>query len=132
MRVDDCPAGPALDAAVAKALGCDVMMEKYAGRLAAFCSCELREHENPTMYVSGMLKCYSRDIAAAWELEQEMPYFKLIRSSSTYWQCKSVFCGDWLDHLCSSCGCQSADAETVPLAICRAFLKAKGVTEVEI
>jgi len=131
ISVDSCPAGKWMDAAVAKALGWEDLHWKEVDR-------GLDHYElwgwwgkgpNGECYLG---KYYSTDTAAAMELEPKMPYFKLIRRAASLWQCQSAFCGDWFDHLCSSCGCQFADGETIPLAISRAFLKAKGVKVIEI
>jgi hypothetical protein len=55
---------------------------------------------------------YSTDIAAAWELVEKMKYFTLYRGDG-YWECE--YSGQYLE---------SIDAETAPLAICRAALLA--------
>jgi hypothetical protein len=86
--VDECPAGPAIDAAVAEALGWHEdtgwWMDKDNEIQEAACiGCNSKSTWSP-----------STDITEAWELWEK--------------------------------------AETAPLAICRAFLKANGVEYVEV
>lgn len=80
---------------------------------------------------------YSTDIAAAWTLVEQMPFFKLTVAAGV-WQCQSVHCGAWGDHVMESerdgmlvyrCGCRLGEGDTAPEAICCAFLAAKGVDD---
>lgn len=126
--VDECPAGPEMDAAVAEAL--DLTLQRRDGEtrwlyLAGIYASEQddwAEHEDWRWVPS-----YSTDIAAAWELAEWATrnlFFRPglcvpIASDNREWSC--------------TFGAEEnrAYGETVPLAICRAFLKANGVEYIE-
>lgn len=118
--VDECPAGPAMDAAVAEALGYE-------------CACNECLFICPIHSSDPDVKLhYSTDIAAAWEVIEYLrgetisnlgikigwdDHFSI--RVAGYWKRYDDW---WYD----------AEAETFPLAICRAFLKANGVEFVEV
>lgn len=147
--IDEAPAGPEMDAAIARALGCNVTIGKREGRQAAFCNCESREHENPITYVSRMLKRYSQDIEAAWELVEWL--HQRIDEAEDGNPDALPFALAWYQRLRLEFGRKTGwwasfdarnikgiepsflcIAETARLAICRAFLKANGIEYIEV
>ena len=126
--VDECPAGPAMDAAIAKILNGHSFdglgrIENRGGTIAEFC----KICNKPRGY--HRLWSYSTDIAAAWELFKEL---KEKQSPVTIyqidgWKNHSWTC--WIDRDGSNL---RADANSAPLAICRAFLKAHGVEYIDV
>ena len=122
--VDECPAGIYLDVAVTKA--------QYHGEHLVI-DFKHRLFSTSDRAISCIkLSRYSTDIAAAWELveilyRQAEEWISIARDSSgNYWAgvIGSVSDWDWWKY--------SSVAGTVPLAITRAYLKAKGVEFVEV
>ena len=125
MRVEDMPAGPALDALVAE----KVMEFWWFSDSRGFRMLiePITELEN-VCYTTGQgpfqrVPHYSTDIAAAWLVVEKMRdkgwywavyYFTTIEAAFTY----------------AGLGSKAAQADIAPLAICRAALLAVGVTEV--
>jgi hypothetical protein len=125
--VINCPAGPALDAAVAKVLGWTELpagapaWETPEGRIRTW---------EPTSY--GMWQP-SEDIASAWELVESMG----IKHSPSLYQVAKWHCNFLVEQKIPPQGYSvmkplEASGITAPLAITRAFLLAHGVTEVEV
>ena len=118
--IDECPAGPAMDAAVAEALG----WHWHDGRGTAGPS-YWETADGDTAYIWDFEP--STDIVAAWELienlkkRRPMVTIQLDGWGST-WIC-------WVDNNNMN---QWEKGETAPLTICRAFLKANGVEYVEV
>jgi hypothetical protein len=140
--VTDCPAGPALDAAVAKVLGwTDLTFDAFTpvGRQL----CGTHPSKRGGFYGHGrmIVRQWSADIAAAWELA-ETGNISLVRVKNKGWI--ALPDSDVLDEdeLWET---DAADAlsgyyerrlnnvaiEPAPLAITRTYLLAHGVTEVE-
>jgi hypothetical protein len=155
MKVENCPAGPEVDAAVARALGLDVLGiipccpdPETFGYLVGYeeqgniprpvylrdCACEFKE-PNDVDYFGHHAGCldvvhdYSTDIAAAWEVHRaacamlfskRRAYFRAIQEQT---RLESGALVAWPDVL-------MALIDVFPEAICRAFLKAKGVEEI--
>lgn len=126
--VDECPAGPAMDAAVAKALGlCPHNLEKTIHWSEDGCSeacyeCKLC-HEKfwGLAYKEGYYGLpYSTDIAAAWELAETFRHGCFGLGWSEDWGVPYCMMGDAYEY-----------GETIPLAICRAFLKSNSMMEIE-
>ena len=107
--VDECPAGLAMDAAVAECLGWKR------------CPGEKIDHWIPPDFDMPIVRSWSTDIAAAWELAELCKHGRFGVGWSESWVVPYCVLGDI--HIY---------AETVPLAICRAFLKARGGTHVEV
>jgi hypothetical protein len=105
--VDQAPAGPALDAVVAEMQYTDVVIDlDHCRMVSSEGICEIPR--------------YSTDIAVAWELVED------VRKSG--W-------ADFIDEL--EAGADSIDPFEVfhylsPLTITRAYLKAKGIEEIDI
>lgn len=129
--VDGAPAGPVMDAAVAEALGREP------------CDAWERVHHAPPIYMKDPDTChhkncypaemgvppYSTDIAVAWEMESVLE----VDAQADYVMAlfNLVTDLDWGLH-----GFREAVfwglAHATPLDRCRAFLKANGVTEIEM
>lgn len=134
MRVDDCPAGPGMDAAVARVLGqvaCDQWRLMRASPPTYYMEVDMETKDRPC----GHSNCYPVDsgppphsvrIGRAWELVEKMKLHvgpivdDLGRTSGWY-------CAD--DHDLNEAAVFHGGG-TAPLAICRAFLKANGVEEI--
>jgi len=129
IHVSDCPAGFVLDAAVAETRGwrwilypspfgddvvmrCIVPPEKFKPELAA-------KGNEPPGYL--YLPKYSTDIATAWPLVEELK----MRCGYSHQRHEPFAMLE-----CEEYGTLVQYADTVPLAITRAYLKARGVTEV--
>jgi hypothetical protein len=123
VSIDDFPAGPRLDAEVARILGWTEL------RKMEHCDDWKGKPPDGPWYV---IPRYSTDIGAAWNLVKvvlESPYdrFKI----EVHWD------EDTTETLFPTYMCQITDDEawfcnTAPLAITRAFLKVGGVEEIEI
>ena len=132
-------AGREMDALVAeKVMGCSVMRENYHRTLGdggkwewLRCGCIGGPHNyRDDTARDGMLVYYSTDISAAWEVVEKMGAlgwkFGMVQDG-TLWDVNTynpdvrpscAFCGH------TPSGAINASAPTVPLAICRAALKA--------
>jgi hypothetical protein len=116
--VTDCPAGPALDAAVAKVMG----WERLPVESVDYPTYKWLAPEEGNWYKRTMLEVWSFDISAAWKLTERMgPRHAPSLYQIAKWYCNFLVEGERVE----------ASAETAPLAITRAFLLAHGVTEVE-
>lgn len=108
-------AGRDLDALVAEmALGCRGVV-----RLPEFysCSCPSRGHNNIGEWGSAV-KDYSTDIAAAWAVVEKMPLEMSLERWPEFrntWRCSFERMKEWVR------------ADTAPLAICLAALRACGI-----
>lgn len=135
--VDDCPAGPALDAAVAKVLGwADLVFDAYTPAGRQLCG----THPSGRGGFDGngrmIVTRWSADIARAWELVEEA-HFSIWCAGGPdkwvwgagYWREGNLLC--WSYDLDPE-DCLSPMCEITSLAITRAFLKAKGVEFIEI
>jgi len=131
--ISECPAGPWLDAAVAQARGSLVFSQPDFGRWFVASSIDafhmvMRSGEFIETDSSGpmdfcyKLPRYSIDIAAAWELVEEL------KMRCGY----DPEGGDPFAFVSEGTHTWMSFAETVPLAVARAYLWIKGVTEVEI
>lgn len=118
--VDECPAGPAVDAAVAEALGHKVVL--HYGQLMVKTPDGLHADPEP----------YSTDIAVAWEALEHLFQLNSLQDihlehlEHTGWgisTCYNKVEGGWDGWVY---------AETAPLAICRAFLKVNGIEYIEV
>ena len=130
--IDEVPAGPALDAAVAEALGW-----KWMAYPAPATGKMLRGLYPPRRYkeefaakgdepvgVFDVLP-YSTDIGTAWELIEELKDKHKLLAILMEWP------KGWFVELCHTPIKYRGIADTASLAICRAFLKANGVEYVE-
>jgi len=135
--IDEAPAGPAMDAAVAEALGWLPYESDGVWYWKDMSDDDFpywNHHANGYGFVED-LKPWSpsTDIAAAWELADKISF----RQDSTL-GCFSVHCYGWIGECWEAgwvdqpVGDVVARAHTAPLAICRAFLKANGVEYLEI
>ena len=113
MDIDTMPAGHKLDELVAqKVMGCKLM--KFSDGFSC-CGCENHPHDHGTHEGYNYIKPYSTDIAAAWEAVEKMiergdrPRLAYVYPAGT-WAFESFTIPSY--------------GETVPLAICRAALKA--------
>jgi len=146
--IDECPAGPAMDAAVAKALGwvkveCDGIYywsdpsvdEWHTDRIASIYSTVGHKLEGAIVWSP------STDIAAAEELWNKLVEEHWVMSvcygpgrdgsnyASVQMQLDKFLITDLMTRNPTD---MDAKAETKPLAISRAFLKAKGIEYVEV
>lgn len=117
-----------LDAAVAKARGC-VVARADVGLGELICTCENRAHEQANTTSPRILARYSENIAAAYQVVGWMN-----RDRKWIVQIIALWDGGAEVEIYSDQGHPShwfdvadADADTVPEAICLAFLKAHGV-----
>jgi hypothetical protein len=131
VKVEECPAGPHLDAAIAKIQGwTDLVFDAYTpvGRRL----CGTHPSGKGGFYNQGrmIVTQWSSGIAAAWELVEESDLFTdnyLTKNEDN----KYVICpdyigfGEWPEYY------EGAD-ENVALVITRAFLKAHRVKEIEV
>lgn len=131
VEIDKLEAGPELDALVAeKVMGCQPRRIDYHGREQIICPCpitsEYRHPHGGFKYdePDDELLRYSTDIAAAWEVvEKCVPYVKVdARGLSTEAGHFRWVCQIWNGSSKEILGL----AQTAPLAICRAALKAVG------
>lgn len=79
-------------------------------------------------YLSGEIPHYSADIAAAWEIIEKLRggYHVTLESFGSHWRCDiSVITASVAS---GTKGNGQGRADTAPMAICLAALKAKGVT----
>lgn len=128
--VDECLAGPEMDAAVAKALGLKVQWRLwidepqpiYLAGIYADAHDDWAEHEDWRQVLP-----YSTDIAAAWELLPKMQsaYGILLAILHNMAECKIMKDNKPIVGRAES-------EEGAPLAICRAFLKANGIEYIEV
>jgi hypothetical protein len=121
IKIDECPAGPAMDAAVAEVLGWENLHWEEVDRGPNHYAPEgwWGDGPNGECYLD---KSYSTDnIAAAWELLSHFDeYIRICRTSNDIWYFDTV------DLVIET------QATSAPLAICRAFLKANGIEFVEV
>jgi len=116
--VDEAPAGPEMDAAVAKVLGLNEFND-WPERWEHIISHNWNEMS------------YSTDIAAAWGLWQQLAKrfrwaeVMIIEASQSAMTLYHPTDSEFIRPV-------EAFGETVPLAICRAFLKANGVEYIEV
>jgi len=66
---------------------------------------------------------YSTDLTAAWTVVERLKYFVLRRNQDS-WTVEYRDCGNPMDHFVVDKCCASVTADTAPLAICLAALKA--------
>jgi len=106
--IDEAPAGPAMDAAVAEALGYECVCDEES------LDCPIHCDDDPWTK-----RRYSTDIAAAWKLvERECMRLGWTEDWGVpYAACRQLVCEYGEKH---------------PEAICRAFLKANGIEFVEV
>jgi hypothetical protein len=124
--VDEAPAGAALDAVVADCLG---WKRCPGGNIS---------HWIPPGFNMPVVRSWSTDIAAAWELVEELSpmtadglSFALYRGSS-YWKVGNIrHCAEFKESGVDGRR-YMAHAETASLAITRVYLKVRSITEVEI
>ena len=120
ISVNECPAGPEMDAAVAEVLGFKTKWFESPDGSKILLLCVERDDWRS-------IPAYSTDIAAAWGLwDADMT---IHRQDG---QCHCILSPEYglcMELLLSKA---SAVADTAPLAICRAFLKANGVEYVEV
>lgn len=138
MPVDECPAGPAMDAAVAEALAiqggrCEPLLNvfsltKNGWELQTRCRWCWKEMENGVSDFCPKYPFppYSTDIAAAWELVEWCR--TNLNSLATFIEWKK----GWDINFSNGSRAYGSFAKTCPLAICRAFLEANGVEHVEV
>lgn len=120
--IDEAPAGPEMDAAIAEVLG---------GPRPPFGTVMTGWGLSRAWRPYNGLWCphpFSTDIAAAWELVERLyvqwdGFFALLCDTG-HWHCEGV--EDFMENRVH------AIADTAPLAICRAFLRAHGVEYVEV
>jgi hypothetical protein len=130
--VTDCPAGPALDAAVAKVLGwTDLTFNAYTPVGRKLCGTHPSGKGGFDGHGRMIVTRWSEDIARAWELWCAMDGEKRLHEYSDG-SCTCFLGGmsyggssDYADGV-------HASADKAPLAITRAFLLAHGGTEVEV
>jgi hypothetical protein len=115
--VDECPAGPEMDAAVAEALGFKTKGFEYADGSKIFLCLVGKTASGNVAWRS--IPAYSTDIAAAWVLAEKE---RMRIGWTEAWDVPYAACRELI--------CEYADKH--PLAICRAFLKANGVEHVEV
>jgi hypothetical protein len=120
MLVNEAPAGPAMDAAVAEVLGWENLHWEEVDRGPNHYAPEgwWGDGPNGECYLD---RSYSTDIAAAWELAEKYRHGGFGVGWSESWGMPYCMMDDAYEY-----------AETAPLAICRAFLKANGVEFVEV
>ena len=114
--IDECPAGPALDATVAEALGFKTRWFEYADGSEILLLVGKTASGNVDWR---SIPAYSTNIAAAWELAEKE---RMRIGWTEAWDVPYAACRELI--------CEYADKH--PLAICRAFLKANGVEYVEV
>jgi len=111
--IDECPAGPEMDAAVAEVLGFKTKWFEYPDGSKILLLCDERDNWRS-------IPAYSaNNIAAAWELVEKE---RMRIGWTEAWDVPYAACRELI--------CEYADKH--PLAICRAFLKANGVEHVEV
>lgn len=125
--VDEAPAGPAMNAAVAGALGWHYgwggWWEDEEGQIQkpACIGCDGKSTWSP-----------SEDIAAAWKLIENLSQLFGVEIGVLYPEAGSgerFYCKIWKHH---SLQFRALFVLSAPLAICRAFLKANGVEFVDV
>ncbi|MGD8499539.1 MAG: hypothetical protein PVJ86_02765 [Phycisphaerales bacterium] len=135
--VDECPAGPEIDAAVAQALGYEVQWSPQPDGFRA----PIYLVGTITWYDDGVdrphwtiVPNYSLEIAAAWELIERLKDKAFDVSLEIRWDFScwaACFFGDWTSGYGGD-AIYRAEGETAPLTISRAFLKANGMEYVEV
>ena len=124
--IDECPAGPAMDMAVAEALGWHIeFWQDGADGGCELCD-EEGNHVRPWSYDPSPRWRWSpsTDIAAAWEFAPGILNGKHLVFMGTHW---AIWHFDGYDNMPND-----AVGETAPLTICRALLKANGVEHMEV
>jgi hypothetical protein len=121
--IDEAPAGPAMDAAVAEALG----YEYERGHLGIYVFSKRKPDETSEEYEARSLFRPSTDIAAAWRLLENLKDERGLLAMLTEWP-KDC----WSIALFPAPIENNAMAKGISLAICRAFLKANGIEFVEV
>lgn len=108
-EIDKMPAGREMDAAIAeKVMGFRVMRDEQHGHILC--------NDPDQIEIGGHVKPYSTDIGSAWKVVEKMKPFRLwLIDLEDYWQASSLNPDDGNG--------LKANAETAPLAICRAALK---------
>ena len=125
--IDEVPAGPGMDIAVALTLGLgDIFQDGSNYYVASNRAAFQRMKETGRIYEQAGHFCYplatySTDIAAAWKLAETYKHGGFGVGWSESWGVPYCMMGDAYEY-----------GDTVPLAICRAFLKANGVEFVEV
>ena len=142
--IDECPAGPAMDMAVAEALGWHIeFWQDGADGGCELCD-EEGNHVRPWSYDPSPRWRWSpsTDIAAAWELviwcraNIEGQSLRLVGPEHPD-ESGCAFENGWdasfvnSQYVYTDIG-QHTNADTAPLAICRAFLKANGIEHMEV
>lgn len=128
MRVDEMPAGREMNALIAeKAMGWTVFYGEYKGY--ELFDDEVAQGYPPKEEADGVpfeIPYYSTDIAAAWEVVNRMKnyFFVCGRTDEGRWEAIFYPVNSGVGKL------SEAHGDTAPSAICRAALKAMGVTEV--
>jgi len=125
--IDEVPAGPILDAAIAELHGWQrIGIELWPPDIDPYMpENRLKCWEISEVVGSTRPPYYSINIAAAWELIEDI--FGNYSHEVTIefgWLKNPVYA--WHCHM----GLVDAIADTAPLAICRAYLKAKGIAEI--
>lgn len=128
VSVDECPAGPWLDAAVAKALGYEVKGAFLDGVFFPAGCVKDGEWVSFNRDLGGWWP--STDLAAAWELVEESDLFVdnfLTKNEDGKYIVCPIYAGfgEYPEYY------EGAD-ENVALAITRAFLKARGIARIEV
>jgi len=130
--VDECPAGPEMDAAVAETLGYEVEWSEQpdGSKTPIYLAGEVASRsdgwtQRPHWRI---ILSYSIDIdiAAAWELIEKLKNEYKLLAELMDWP------KGWFVVFSHAPIKYSAIAETAPLAICRAFLKAKRIEYIEV
>lgn len=133
--INKMPADRKLDALVAEMMGCSVAWEAFpwlpSGKTFPFCTCEFLVHGSGPNRVPGLLMSYSTDIAAADLVIDWLHSLKLLITVRDDPTAMMIWCAidkpGWEPrpqrHIAS------VAADTRPLAICRAALKALKIME---
>ena len=122
--VDECPAGAVMDAAVARVLGYECTCDEDGAPFDCPIHCDDVPHTKSR---------YSTDIAAAWE-----PWLQLTEEEPHSWAMYSSKDGCvQIEHHPENWAREFGAGDVMayglaPLAICRAFLKARGIEFVEV
>lgn len=128
MRVDEMPAGREMNALIAeKAMGWTVFYGEYKGY--ELFDDEVAQGYPPKEEADGVpfeIPYYSTDIARAWEVVEKMKNYLFVcgRTDDGIWEAYFFPVNSGIGKL------SEAHGDTAPSAICRAALKAMGVTEV--
>lgn len=114
------PAGDVLDAYIAAAAGW--VFHRDEDDWDWDDEATLITHWKNPMGVWKVRPAYSTNPADALTLAADLPHIKLQRwADRNRWRAH-VWCGNPLSHDQTQCACLTADAETLPLAVCRVWL----------